>query len=96
MSDFTTESFWCCTTVRHWQANIDGHRVAWESLPPSADVGYGFVCDCKGYQFRRTCRHIKAAESMRCGWQEFVEGGEPVDGRCPKCGGEVTAERYAV
>ena len=96
MPDFNIESHWCCSTARHWQATVDGHRVAWEPLPPSANVGYGLVCDCKGYKFRRTCRHVVQAESMRCGWQAFVHGGEPVDGRCPRCGGEVTAESYAV
>ena len=96
MPDFTTESFWCCETARHWQGEVEGHLVYWGPLPSSASVGYGMICDCKGFKFRKTCRHVLAAEKLRCGWQEFVEGGEPVNGRCPKCGCEVTAEQYAV
>lgn len=96
MPDFKTQAFWCCETERGWQGTIDGHVVRWERLAPPARVQFGFTCDCKGYQFRKSCRHIKAAETMRCGWNQFVHGGEPIDGRCPKCGGEVTAENYAV
>lgn len=96
MPDLNTETYWCCVSVRNWQAMIDGHRVAWEQMPPSANYGFGMVCDCKGFKFRRKCRHAEKAEGMRCGWQQFVHGGEPADGRCPKCRGEVTAERYAV
>jgi hypothetical protein len=96
MPDFTIETHWCCQTAREWSGTVDGHSVHWGQLPPSAAVGYGFVCDCKGYQFRKTCRHVKAAESLRCGWQAFAHGGQPIDGKCPRCGGAVTAERYAV
>lgn len=96
MPDFTIETFWCCETALAWRGVIDGHAVRWGQLPPWADVGYGFACDCKGYQFRKTCRHVKAAESLRCGWQQFAHGGQPIDGKCPRCAGAVTAERYAV
>jgi hypothetical protein len=97
MPDFNVEAHWCCETVRHWQATVEGHLVHWGPLPPQASVGYGMICDCKGYRFRGTCRHVKQAETMRCGWQAFVHGDEPTeDGKCPRCGGPVTAERYAV
>lgn len=96
MPDMTIEAYWCCETAQHWRGTIDGHAVYWGSLPPSADVGYGFVCDCTGFKYRKQCRHVKAAEALRCGWQQFVSGGEPVDGKCPRCGGGVSAERYAV
>jgi hypothetical protein len=56
---------------------VEGHLVYWGQLPPQASVGYGMICDCKGYRFRGTCRHAKQAETMRCGWHAFVHGDEP-------------------
>jgi hypothetical protein len=50
------------------------------------------VCDCKGYQFRGSCRHQKEAHLNHCGWNA-VEGPEKATDEqeaekvCPRCGG---------
>jgi hypothetical protein len=96
MPDLTIENHWLCQTARDWIATVEGHSVSWGTMPPRAGYGYGFRCDCKGFRFRGTCRHVKAAEPLRCGWEAFTHGGQPIGGKCPRCGGPVTAEAYAV
>lgn len=57
-------------------------------------------CECKGYEYRGTCRHVKEAEQSACFWHQQVEGGEPVlengEKRCPECGGPVEVVRVGV
>jgi hypothetical protein len=44
------------------------------------------------------CKHIKALieSGKHCKWLQFIDGGKLKDGKCPKCGGEVGARRWAV
>jgi hypothetical protein len=95
MPDLTTHSYWACETCASWQTTIDGHLVAWGPTPGGQCV-YGWSCDCKGFKFRRRCRHADAAEPQRCGWQQFVHGGEPAGDRCPRCAAALVAESHAV
>jgi len=101
--DLSVENRWGCCDLDYFQTRIEG----------SADYTYLVICergewhcDCKGFKFRRTCRHIKEAEKKRCVWSEDTDGGEPnnvpvsdffPNGKsCPKCGGEVFSYRVGV
>lgn len=95
MPDLTTHSYWACETASAWQATIGGHLVAW-GLTPGGQCVYGWSCDCKGFKFRRRCRHVDAAAEQRCGWRQFVHGGEPAGDRCPRCAAALVAESHAV
>jgi hypothetical protein len=44
----------------------------------------------------RLCRHVKQVRHERCGWSQQHNGGAPVNGKCPKCGGDIEAVMVAV
>lgn len=47
------------------------------------------VCECKGYQFRGTCKHVAAVDEMMCHYYRQPTQGDLLDlenlGRCPEC-----------
>lgn len=46
-------------------------------------------CSCKGFAYRRKCKHIDLALETMCDYFELTDG-PPEDDKCPKCGGELT------
>lgn len=111
MPDLTVEGAWTCATNVHYETEVSGshggsYRVWWGRLSPSRANReyclYGWHCECPGFRYRHTCRHVKEAEKERCGWNACLEptleagrdsSGEPC---CPECGGPVEAYRVAV
>ena len=97
------ETFWMCRSNLGWETKVpssDGkteYTVAFEQTP-KGDCEYGFTCTCPRFKFKpnEECKHIKSAKSAFCGWHQQHDGGEPVEGKCPECGGEVTGVRCAV
>lgn len=53
---------------------------------PFDPSGEGSICDCLGFDFRGTCRHIDEVMGSLCLWSETSTGVPPVNGRCPFCG----------
>ncbi len=51
-------------------------------------VQYDWTCDCKGFKFRKKCKHVIDAERDRCGWHQQFDGGRSMMGYCPRCGNE--------
>lgn len=49
-------------------------------------------CECPGFQYRATCRHLRRTD-VPCGWRSDV--GEPMSivGKCPRCGCAVAPQR---
>jgi len=43
-------------------------------------------CSCRTFAARKACPHIEIAQKRWCGWNQATHGGEPVLGRCPRCG----------
>jgi hypothetical protein len=48
------------------------------------------LCECKGFQYRGDCRHVRIAETERCRyWREWKgerdTNGDGDVGRCPEC-----------
>ena len=89
MPDLTLESFAICASLvpYHKQWSVGGYIQ-------NVNHQYELECSCKGYQYRKICKHVTELDQTRCTWNQFIEGGEPVDGRCPGCGGEI--EYYMV
>lgn len=113
MPDLTLETAWVCASNFYWLTHVTGSKgdvytVWWGRLPEDRafKVGaqHGWQCDCKGYRFRGTCRHIREvkASEARCGWNAEMEpsaepgGSVDNDPVCPECGGPVRAIRVAV
>lgn len=50
-------------------------------------------CGCKGFEFRRKCKHVTESRESVCTWTDLEDGGEvqsfsqQVGCVCPKCGG---------
>src|SRR5262245_49911515 len=81
----------------------EGHTV-------TSDID-GAHCTCKGYRYRRDCRHVSVVFETACLWNcQWYEGGtvelRPVtrdehrllqdpDHRCPRCGGPTIPVRIA-
>jgi len=42
------------------------------------------VCDCRGFEFRGTCRHIQMIEQARCDFHRLPMEEEEL-GHCPQC-----------
>lgn len=77
-----------CLSCRYWEHQIKDYVVRFECTP-HGPYEHDYTCTCKGFKFNRKCKHIEEAKSHHCGWHEQFEGGDLVDGKCPKCGGEV-------
>ena len=102
MPDFNIEIYWLCETANSWETQVGTHTVRW-CYQPGGPAQYDYECvytkdgkPCPGFRFRGTCSHVEQAKQQHCKWHQFMDGGEPEDGRCPRCGGPVTAERWAV
>jgi hypothetical protein len=75
---------------------LGGYEQVYGPMPPGDDYAYGWTCTCKGFYFRRRCKHVRHAETLHCGWEQMHHGGAPIDGRCPKCERPTITISYAV
>jgi hypothetical protein len=109
MPDLTTEYYYYCETAEGFQMEVEGSKtytVRWDrtSHKNYREVQYDYSCTCHAYKFGRGkyCKHIQQVidSGKHCNWQQFTDGGEPVekDGEkcCPKCGSPVRAMGYGV
>jgi hypothetical protein len=93
MSDLTIEYFQMCSDIEeHKTWNIGGHSQTYS-------MGE-LTCTCKGYQFRKRCKHIKDIEYKQCTWHgAYDENQTPEQEKnriCPICGKETVVVRVGV
>lgn len=94
-----------CASNHSWEKSVKGstgtYKVKW-GPDYSGRYAYGWSCTCPAFKFSkaRTCKHIEAAKSERCGWGHEAYCGsfsEPnPDGSCPKCGGPTEVVKVGV
>jgi hypothetical protein len=89
MPDLTVIHYRGCQDLDYFQMTVDGSKG--NKYVVSCNRGR-WSCDCKGFKFRKTCKHVEEAQKNKCGWSQewndeeaVVKGGDYV---CPKCGGE--------
>ncbi len=98
MSDLTIQYFWECPDITSFGTFIKGSTTYWASFSNGENGGV-WNCDCKGFKYRGTCKHIKEAASKKCDWMEFLEGPPIiVEGNtvCPKCGKTAVSRAWGV
>lgn len=105
MPDLVTEFYFHCASAESWATQVAGsgsntYTVRWGwGHKAQHEVQHDWSCDCPAYRHKPGyCKHIQhvIARNLRCGWMQFEDGGAPVDGKCPNCGGAVTAMGWAV
>lgn len=89
MSDLSIIYVKTCAKNVYFQKEINGHTVVFDNRR-------GWSCDCDGYKFRRTCKHIKQAYVEKCSWNSELEEDSDVKDTCPKCGGGLEVVRVGV
>ena len=95
MPDFVNEPFAYCESVENFVATV-GDYVVTHGHTPFGECHYGWQCTCKGFKFRKYCKHIEIAKQDFCGWDEFVDGDGVKHNTCPSCGSALKSRMVAV
>lgn len=103
MPDLSIEYHYTCPSNISWATTIVGSKGD-EYLVTYHGENYDpWQCTCPGFKYHNTCKHIKQAEKLRCGWNwEAYAGnrGEPKEGPtgklCPICNEEVQIVKVGV
>lgn len=96
MHNLFQQPFYSCLTNKYWQYDTGKYSITYQSVQ-NGRYEYDYVCTCPAYKFskdEKKCKHIEEVKHLRCGWSQFLHGGQPVvdnNGvkRCPECGEEV-------
>ena len=82
----------CSDLDPHKQWNIGGYQ----QYLHIGEIG----CTCKGYKFRKTCKHVKQLEHDRCSWHGLYDESQTREQEfnrvCPVCGKETVTVRCGV
>lgn len=82
---------WCPDNSRY-ETKVGDYFVYFDSRS-------GWSCGCKGFKYRKTCKHIVQADEERCHWGEGAISGSPESSdndKCPDCGQKLIAVMVGV
>lgn len=106
MPDLTLQPYYHCESAEHFVTEVvgskgDKYTVRWDNYSHKnrREVDYDYSCTCMAYKTRPgDCKHIKQVKESKkhCNWLQFIDGGEPKNGRCPRCGSEVHSQMWGV
>lgn len=94
MPDFTYETMQQCKDISRISIKIDDYIVS-----RIQDFMFNH-CTCKGFKFRRNCKHLDIAQNEICTWHQMTGMPQDFDEKesmiCPMCSGETEYVRVAV
>lgn len=111
MPDFNIHAYAFCLNSRNYHREVIGSKgdkyIVSFCYQHEGDVQYDWQCNCKGYKFRGFCRHINEVRAIpvneggHCGWHEFMDDEVPFEDElgehnCPRCGGPIDYENWAI
>jgi hypothetical protein len=100
MPNLTPITYYHCETAENWSFGVISsdtdktYIVRWDSHSHLNTKKYthDYSCTCKAYIFGggKYCKHIHAVIKNKdhCNWMQMLDGGKPIDGKCPRCGKE--------
>lgn len=101
MSEFIIQNFYSCNSNKGWYIDVGNWRVTYG--PNHKDPAYlmGYACTCPAYKYKKgDCKHIEQVRNKRCGWSQFLDGGEPLDEDgtklCPNCRNHIYVQSHWV
>lgn len=92
MPDFNIEHYYACEDTKYFSIKIGEYTITHDNYND-------WHCTCLGFKYskgKKPCKHIIEARSKKCSWNQYIDGGEPVSGKCPKCGGPIIGIKVAV
>lgn len=95
MPDLTLETYRYCSSVENFEMKIKDYIITY-GRKNVGQYQYNWHCTCKGFQFRKRCKHVEQAQLQLCGWDEFVDPEKSTDGKCPRCGSELLTRLVGV
>ncbi|MBT6046400.1 MAG: hypothetical protein HOG49_06220 [Candidatus Scalindua sp.] len=100
MAANTLVHYYQCVSCDDWEILIKGktgvYHVVYGRVPRGRGVQHDYSCDCKGFKFRKTCKHIEEAKTKHCCWMQHIDGGDIVNDCCPKCGANVRSVPHRI
>ena len=81
MPDMGLVPMWMCTSSDSFVTSVPSSQFgkSYECTygpDPESRSERSWKCTCKGFEYRRKCKHLRMAESRRCGWHQQYCGGE--------------------
>jgi len=71
-----------CSSNEVWERQVNGSAGAIYTvtygLKKKGKERYGYQCDCQGFRYRGSCRHINEVKAQRCGYGWSALAGNPV------------------
>jgi hypothetical protein len=95
MADLSIEYFYQCVERGNVCRKFPKSKGEGNWVVEWTNYGYNgphWHCSCPRFKYHKHCKHVKQVEAeYNCCWHQQFDGGEPVNGKCPQCGGEVKA-----
>lgn len=65
-------------------ASATEEGVTYDAIPST--MWNDSLCECRGFRFRGSCRHVKELDANRCRWVELQDSSNENLTECPECG----------